>query len=145
MCVYFVVNMCVGRIASLVYVSGSWHQNVSLFHPKTLFVPRHPLLLIRLPHMSESMMRRPKQTSLRTSLNEVFIQNTKSSCRTSPTLTYPLSFTVGDGSHCVMSWSPVHPCLFRSSTPTCMVLIFSTSVFYSHSRYTHCGHTRYCI
>ena len=45
-------------------------------------------------------MRRPKLTSLRTSLDEAFIRNTKSFCRTSLTLTYLLSFTVGDRSHC---------------------------------------------
>ena len=43
--------------------------------------------------------------------------------QTSPTLTYPLSFTIVVGSHCVMSRSLVHPCLYRSSTPTCMDLI----------------------
>ena len=39
----------------------------------------------------------------RTSLDEAFIWNAKSFCRTLPTLTFPLSFTVGDGSHCVTS------------------------------------------
>ena len=56
-------------------------------------------------------------------LDEAFIRNAKSFCQTSPTLTYPLSFTIGIGSHCVTSRSLVHPCLFRSSTPTCMDLI----------------------
>ena len=108
---------------SLVYVNVSWHLNASLFRPETLFILRHPLLIL-LPHTSNSMMRRPKQTFLRTSLDEAFIQNAKSSCRTSPTLAYPLSFTIGDRSHCVTSRSLVHPCWYRSSTPTCMVLIF---------------------
>ena len=70
------------------------------------------------------MIRRPKWTSLRTSLDEAFIWNAKSSYRTFPTLNYPLSFTVGDGSHCVTSQSLVHPCWYKSSTPTCMDLIF---------------------
>ena len=54
----------------------------------------------------------------RTSLDEAFIRNAKSFCRTLSTLTFPLSFTVGDGSHCVTSRSPVLSCLSRSSTPT---------------------------
>ena len=108
----------------LVYVSASWHQNISLFCPRTLFVPGHPFLLIILPHTSSSMMRRPKRTSLKTSLDEAFIWYAKSSCRTSSKLTYPLSFTVGDGNHCGTSQSLVHPCWYRSFTPTCMVLIF---------------------
>ena len=95
---------------SLVYVSSSWHLNVSLFCPGTLFVLGHPLLLILLPHTSGFVMRRPKHTSLRTSLDEAFIRNAKSFCQTSTTLTYPLSFTVRGGSHCVMSQSLVHPC-----------------------------------
>ena len=45
-------------------------------------------------------MRRPNRTSLRTSLNEAFIRKAKSFYWTSPTLTYPLLFTVGVGSHC---------------------------------------------
>ena len=108
---------------SLVYVSASWHQNVSLFRPRTLFVLGHPLLLILLPLTSGSMMRRPNRASLRTFLVEAFIQNAKSFCQTSPTLTYPLLSTIRVGGHCVTSWSLVHPCLFRSSTPTCMDLI----------------------
>ena len=96
---------------SLVYVNASWHQNVSLLRPETLFVLGHLLLLlILLPHTSSSVMRRPKWNSLSTSLDEEFIQNARSSCQTSPTLTYPLSFTIGVGSHCVTSWSLVHPC-----------------------------------
>ena len=40
----------------------------------------------------------------------VFIWNTESFCRISPTLTYPLSFTVRVESHCVTSWSLLLPC-----------------------------------
>ena len=43
-------------------------------------------------------------------LDEVFIRNAESFWRTSSTLTFPLSFTVKDGSHCVMSRSLVHLC-----------------------------------
>ena len=64
-----------------------------------------------------------KSASLRNFLDEAFIRNTKSFCRTSPTLTYPLSFTVGVGSHYVTSRSLVYSCFSRSSTPTCMNLI----------------------
>ena len=99
------------------------HPNTSLLRLRTLFVSGHPLLLIIHFFLSDSVMRRPNRTSLRTSLDEALIRNAKSFCRTSPTLTYPLSFTVGVGSHCVMSWSLVHPCLSRTFTPTCMDLI----------------------
>ena len=89
---------------SLVYISASWHQNISLFLLRTLFVPGHPpLLLILLPHTSGFGMRRPKQTSLITSLDETFIRNAKSFCQTSMTLTFPLSSIVGNGSHYVTS------------------------------------------
>ena len=70
-----------------------------------------------------SVMMMPIRQSQKTFLDDVFIRNVKSFWRTLPTLTYPLSFTVGVGSHCVMSWSLVHPCLYMSSTPTCMDLI----------------------
>ena len=52
-----------------------------------------------------------------------FIRNAKSFCRTLLTPTFPLSFTVGDGSHYVMSRSPVLSCLSRSFTLTCTRLI----------------------
>ena len=65
-----------------------------------------------------------RRTSQRTFLDEVFIRNTESFWWTSPTLTFPLSFIVGDGSHCVTSRSPVHLCWSRSFTPTCMDSIF---------------------
>ena len=78
---------------------ASWHLNKNLFRPGTFFVPRHPLFLTLLPLLFGSVMRRSKWTSLRTSLDEAFIRNAKSFYRTSPTLTYPLSFTAGVGSH----------------------------------------------
>ena len=56
----------------------------------------------------------------RTSLDEAFIPNTESSCQILLTSTFPLSFIVGDGSHCVMSRSHVLSCLSRSSTLTYM-------------------------
>ena len=99
------------------------HPNTNLLHPRTLFVPGHPLFLILHLFLSGSIMRRPNRTSLRTSLDEVFVRNANSFCWTSSTLTYPLSFTVGDGSHYVTSQSLVHPCWSRIFTPTCMDLI----------------------
>ena len=56
-------------------------------------------------------------------LDDVFIRNAKSYWRTSPTLTFPLSFTVGNGSHYVTSQSLVLSCLSWSFTPTCTRLI----------------------
>ena len=50
--------------------------------------------------MSGFVMTRPNRTSLRTFPNEAFILNTKSFCRTSPTLTFPLSSIVENRSHC---------------------------------------------
>ena len=67
---------------------ASWHLNENLFHPGTLFVPGHPPLLILLPHIFGSMMIKPDRNFRRTFLDEVFIQNAKSFCQTSPTLTY---------------------------------------------------------
>ena len=48
-------------------------------------------------------MMMPSRHSWRTFLDKAFIRNAKSFCRTLPTLTFPLSFTVGDGSHCDVS------------------------------------------
>ena len=55
----------------------------------------------------------------RISLDEAFIRNAKSFCRTLPTLAFPLSFTVGNRSHCVTSRSHVLLFLSKSFTPTC--------------------------
>ena len=68
--------------------------------------------------------RMSERTSRRTFLNEVFVWNVESFWWTSLTLTFPLSFTVGDRSQYVTSWSLVHPCWFRSFTPTCIDSIF---------------------
>ena len=118
-----------------------WHPNTNLLRPRTLFVLGHPLLLILHLFLSSFVMRRPNRTSLRTSLDKTFIQNAKSFCRTSPTLTYALSSIVGVGSHCVMSRSLVYPCLSRSFTLTCMdltiqyhflLLAFEVRALWSH-------------
>ena len=67
---------------------ASWHLNENIFHPGTLFVPGHPPLLILFPHIFGSMMIKPDRNFRRTFLDEVFIQNAESFCRTSSTLTY---------------------------------------------------------
>ena len=77
-------------------------------------------LLILLLLTSGSVMMMPLRHFQTTSLDDLFIRNAKSFCRTLLTLTFPLSFTVGDGSHCVMSRSHVLSCLSRSSTLTYM-------------------------
>ena len=87
---------------------ASWHLSVSLLRPETLFVLGHLLLLLHLtplPLTSDSVIRRPNRISLRTSHDATFIQNAKSFCQTSLTLTYVLSPIVGVGSHYVMPWS----------------------------------------
>ena len=101
-----------------------WHLNASLLRPRTLFVLGHPLPLILFHHIFSSVMRMPKRPSRRTFLDKAFILNAESFWQTSLTLTYPMSLTVGVGSHCVTSQSHVHPCWSRSFTPTCMDLIF---------------------
>ena len=73
--------------------------------------------------ISSSMMMMPIRHSWRTFLEEVFIRNAKSYWRTSLALTFPLSFTVENGSHCVRSQSLVLLCSFMSFTPTCTGLI----------------------
>ena len=91
---------------------ASWHLSVSLFRPGTLFVPGHLLLLLHLtplPHTSDSMMKRPNQTSWRTFHYATFIRNAKSFCQTSLTLTCPLSSTVRVGSHYVVPQSRALP------------------------------------
>ena len=63
--------------------------SLSLVYVSCIMAPKHksthPLLLILLPHMFDSMMRRPKWTSLRTFPDEAFILNTKSLCDFSDT------------------------------------------------------------
>ena len=109
---------------SLLFTLGaSWHLNVNLLCPKTLFIPGHPLLPILLLFIFGFEMIKPDRTFQRTFLDKAFIRNAKAFCQTSPTLTYPLSFTIGVRSHCVMSRLLVHLCLYRSFTLTCMDLI----------------------
>ena len=87
-----------------------WHLKASLLRPRTLFILRHPLRLILLLLIFDSMMRMPERTSRRTFLDKVFIRNAKSFWQTSPTLTFLMLYTIEVGSHCVTSRSHVHPC-----------------------------------
>ena len=89
----------------------------------TLFVPVPLHLLILLLFLFGSVMMMPTRHSQRTFLDAAFILNAKSFWRTSLTPTFPLSFIVGNGSHCVTSRSHVLSCLSRSFTPTCTGLI----------------------
>ena len=99
---------------------------------------RLPLILLLI---SGSVMRMPERTSRRTFLDEVFIWNAKSFWWTLPTLTFPMSFTVRVGSHCVTSWSiRADPRVLLQHAWT----LFSTSLLYSRSRYAHCCHTATC-
>ena len=105
---------------------ASWHLNVNPFCPGTLFVLGHLLLLLHLTPlhlMSNSMIKRPNQTSRRTFHNVAFIRNAKSFCQIFLTLTYPLSSIVGVGSHYVAFRSRAFPWSYRSSTPICTDLI----------------------
>ena len=110
---FLIVPLSLSLSLSLLYVYINlclWHLNTSLLRTRSLFVLRHPFPLILLHHIFDSMMRLPERPSRRAFLDEAFILNAKSSWRTSPTLTYPMSFIIGVGSHCVMSWSHVHLC-----------------------------------
>ena len=68
----------------------------------------------------------------------------KSYRRTLLTLTFPLSFIVGDESHCVMIRSLVRPCWSRSLLQHAWFWFFSTSLFYSRLRYAHYSHIAAC-
>ena len=94
---------------SLFWLVCAWHPSISLLRPEILLVPRHHLLLILPLLMSGSMMTKPIKTFRRTFLGAAFIQNTKSSFRIFPILTYPLSFKVGVGSPFKTSRSAIPP------------------------------------
>ena len=91
----------------------------------------------------------PTRHSRKTFLDAAFILNAKSFWQTSPTLTFPLSFTVGNGSHCVTSRSHVLSCLSRSFTPTCTGLIvqylFSSLAFEVRAFLSHRNLLRMCF
>ena len=99
---FLIVSLCLCLWSLSVFVSlslyvfltlvASWHLNVSLLHPRTLFVPRHLLFLLHLTPlllMFGSVMKRPNQTSWKTFHDTTFIRNAKSFCQTFLTLTFP--------------------------------------------------------
>ena len=88
-------------------------------HPKTLFDLGHLLLLTPLLLTYGSVMIKPVRTFWRTFLDEAFIWNAKSFYWIFLILMFPLSSTIGVGSHCVASRSLVPPWSYRSFTPTC--------------------------
>ena len=112
-----------------------WHLNASLLRPRTLFIFRHPLRSILLLPLFGSVMRMPERLSQRTFLDEAFILNAKLSWRTSPTLTYLMSFTVEVGSHCVTSWSHVHHANPGVLLQHAWIWFFSTLFSHSCLRY----------
>ena len=78
----------------------------------------------------------PLRHSRRTSLDEAFIRNAKSFCQTLPTLTFPLSFTVGDGSHCDVSVTcPL--VLIQEFYSNMHEIDRSVPLFFTHIRGTH--------
>ena len=89
---------------SLSVLVALWHQNGNPLCLRTLFVPRYLLLLSLLilpPPMSSFVMIKPIRTFRRTFHDATFIWNAKSFYRIFSILTFPLSSTVGVGSHCV--------------------------------------------
>ena len=97
-----------------------WHLNANLLCPWTLYVLGHLLPLTPLHLTFDSMMRGPVRTSWRTFVDEAFIRNAMSFRWNFPTLTYPLSFIVGVGSHFVTSRSLVPLWPYRSFTLICI-------------------------
>ena len=139
--IYLIYLNCLGLFWLFFSFSPSKSVYVNPLLPGTLFVPVLLHLLILLLLLFDSVMMMPLRHFQKTSLDEAFIRNAKSFCRTLLTLTFPLSFTVGDGSHCVTSQSHVLSYLFRSFTLTCMGLIvqylsfslaFEVRAFLSH-------------
>ena len=127
----------------------SMDLSVNPLQPRTFFVSVPLRLLILLLSLFGSMMMMPTRHSRKTFLDTAFILNANSFCRTSSTPTFPLSFTVRDGSHCVKSRSLVLSCLSRSSTPTCTGLIvqylFSLLVFEVRAFLSHRNLLRMCL
>ena len=105
---------------------AAWHVNVNPFRLGTLFVLGHLLLLLHLTPLhltNSSVMKRPNRTSRRTFHDEAFIRSTKLFYQIFLTLTYPLSSTVGVGSHYAAPQSCFFPWSYRSSIPLCTDLI----------------------
>ena len=96
--------LCVSFSLSFLRELALWHLNANPLCLGTFFIPGHLLLLpplILLHLTSSSVMIKPVRTFQRTFLDVAFIQNAKSSFQIFSILTFPLSSTVGVGSHCV--------------------------------------------
>ena len=85
-----------------------WNLYKNLLRPKTLFFPGHLLLTLH-PHTSGSAMIKPIRTFRRTFPDATFIRNAKSFYQIFLILTFPLSSTIGVGSHYVASQSLALP------------------------------------
>ena len=108
-CWYFSDSLSLSCVSLLL-----WHLNANVLHPWTLCILGHLLPLILHHLLFGFVMRTLIKTSRRTFVDEAFIRNAMSFCQTFLTLTYPLSFTVGVGSHFVASRSFVPSCLYKS-------------------------------
>ena len=99
--------------------------------------------------LSGFVMMMPTRHLQKKFLVEAFIWNTESFWVILLILTFPLSFIVGNGSHCVTSRSLVLSYLSRSFTPTCMGLIvqylFSSLAFKVRAFLSHCSLLRMCL
>ena len=109
-CTYLSLSLLLALVCSMA-------PKPNLIRPRTLCILGHLLpLTLHLP-MSGSMMIKPEKTFRRTFVDKAFIRNATSFCQNFPTsfcqtfstLTYPLSFTIGVGSHFVTSRSLVPP------------------------------------
>ena len=108
---YFFASLSLSLSLSLYFfqIVCTWHSSTNPLCPRTLFVPRHPLILILHPLMSGSVMINPISNFQRTFLNVAFIQNARLFFRISPVLIYPLSITIGVGNPFVISRLVVPP------------------------------------
>ena len=119
LCYDYVLSLSLSRI------DCTWHPSANLIQLRTLFISslHHLLTFPFLYFMFGSIMRRPTRTSLRTFLSVAFIRSAMWFCWTSPTLLYPMSFTLKDGNLSVRYLWGVPSCSYRSFTPICMASI----------------------
>ena len=136
-----------------IWIAWDFFDCLSFFPPLSVYEPKRKSTPARNPlHSGASSSSDSAPLSLRfhnDDAHKAFSENfsrrgvhyAKSYRRTSLTLTFPLSFIVGNGSHCVTFQSLVLLCLFRSFTTTCTRLIvqylssllaFEVCTFLSH-------------
>jgi len=126
---YFDIDLCwcfsacfsLSLSLSFFLLVALWHLNENSLRPRTLFILGHLLFhfLTPLLLMYDSVMIKPVRNFQRTFHDEAFIWNAKSFYWIFLILTFPLSSTVGVGSHCVASQSLVPLWSYRSFTLTC--------------------------